>query len=100
MNSTYYQNKANDANREISNAQSSMKESISFVNNLISRIPSDNGYDALGSNSYNSLDAVKSEITQVSEFGSIRDSITNKAIMLDQELDRKSEEDNGDTNEE
>ena len=102
MSSVVYQNKAQSANRNIDSAKTSIDNSIIAINGLISRIPNNNGYDALGRNTNESLTSIKSSLSDsTSSFESIKTSIMNKAIQEDRKLDmiKENEEQNGDTNE-
>jgi len=98
MSSVVYQNKAQSANSNIDSAKTSIDNAITFINSLISRIPSNNGYDALGRNTSESLTSIKSSLTNsTSSFESIKSSIMNKAIIEDRKLDmlKESEERDG-----
>ncbi len=102
MSSIVYQSKAQNANRNIDSAKTSIDNSIITINGLISRIPSNNGYDALGRNTNESLTSVKTSLsTSTLSFESIKTSIMNKAIQEDRKLDllKENEEQNGDANE-
>ena len=95
-----YQAKAAAANGKISNAQAVLSSAKASIDGLIGRIPSHNGYDALGSNSINSLTSIEGSIGAVSSsLGGIKSSITAVAINKDRELEL-SEVNDGDTNEE
>ena len=95
-----YQAKAAAANGKISSAQAVLSSAKASINGFVGRIPNHNGYDALGSNSINSLNSIEGSVNSVSSsLSGIKSSITAVAINKDRELEM-SEVNDGDTNEE